>query len=356
MDIKNKKRIFIFTMITSFICTASHFTFAACNTANAKNGEIEVFVNKKKIKDDDIVYISAIPAMPTMKVKLTGSPSGLVTWTLSQEFIRGARKDGPSYIEKDVPATEEWNINKNKKIGNHFFGGKITIEVKDSEDNKCSFTFHIRGKNPSESTVENYIGTSPWYAIPIAKHESNKPQQRRYYCQFNNPEKWKPSITSLKGGCPNMGDDGNGKTYGWGIFQLTNPKPSIDQLWNWKANVDAGKKRMEFFKAKANKWMNDEKDNGITKNPKTKKPYPGQRVQAYKMYNHRVPIDDDTYGNVTFSDSGRPGTHTFEEGIAIKWFNGGKAFYSWIKDSETEGHWHRNGTDYITDVCAEVGK
>lgn len=197
---------------------------AGCNAANANNGTLEVRKNSQLLTANQIIYITSAPAMPTLTAKLTGSPSGTLNWTLSQEFIRGNLSNDPDYTKANASATATWNINSS--IGTHFFGGKITVSLEDPAGETCEFVFHIRGTNPAENTVKTYIGTSPWYAIPIAKQESN-------FLQFNTGQ---ASINNLIRACPNKGPGND-----WGIFQLNNPAPSNTQVWNWKANVDRGK-------------------------------------------------------------------------------------------------------------------
>lgn len=316
------------------ICGLANRALAGCNAANAVDGEIEVWRGGIKLSNNDIVYILTTPALPTLTAKLTGSPEDVdVEWTLSQEYEHGNAPDGPDYGPETQSATEDWDINA--ALGSSFIGGKITVKLKD-DDVECPFVFHIRGINPTASTVYEYIGTSPWYLIPMVKTESTTRQ-------FDSGT---ASATDFEAKCPLKSGDN-----GWGLFQLTLPEPTFEQLWNWKANVDEGKSRMVGFYEKADQWMNDLTDNGITENP-------GQRVQARESIVNGVgvdvPIDDDTYGNVTFSDD--PGAeYTFEDGVAIKLYNGGKGFYSW-NDTPSTGpeRWKRNGTDYITAVCAQV--
>jgi hypothetical protein len=55
--------------------------------------------------------------------------------------------------------------------------------------------------------------------------------------QFNtwtSPSEFGPDWTDIKG-CPNRAPD-----YGWGLMQITKPKPGAPRLWNWKSNIDKG--------------------------------------------------------------------------------------------------------------------
>ena len=315
-----------------------HKASAACNAANATNGDLEVRANNQLLSANQIVYITSAPAMPTLTAKLTGSPSGTLDWTLSQEFIRGNLSNDPDYSKNNVAATATWNINTT--IGTHFFGGKITVSLTDSDGKTCEFVFYIRGTNPSESAIKTYIGTTPWYAIPIAKQEST-------LRQFNTGT---ASTSSLIAACP-LKSNGSGND--WGIFQLSSPKPSNTQLWNWKANVDGGKTKINQAISIANFWMNAPLGS-------PSKPAGGQRIQARLDNNGvNVPVPVESVGNVTFQD----GTATpIEDAVAIKAFNGAPNHYcSWFSDASKPlgGEWrfnrlNQNNHNYVSAVCSHV--
>lgn len=185
------------------------------------------------VNEDDIVYISAAPAMPQLKAKL--KPDGLVgnvDWNLEIEFKRPNRNDEDA-LTKTVAANAEWNIAQD--FGAHFYGGKATLTAT-YKGIDCNRVFHIRGTNPSESVAETEIGNNPFYTKAIASHESGT-QNNRTYLQFNEAGTLGPNYLSNIKHTPNRSLDKKG----WGIYQLTNPAPSRDQVWSWKANVAAGK-------------------------------------------------------------------------------------------------------------------
>ena len=80
---------------------------------------------------------------------------------------------------------------------------------------------------------------SPWYALPIVKHESGYAPQRGDR-QFNTTGTLGTNIQGVATNdykwCPNRSSDTNG----WGLMQLTNPRPTAQQLWDWRANVQGG--------------------------------------------------------------------------------------------------------------------
>jgi len=212
--------------------------------------EADVHVIKVELKDgniivneDDLVYISATPARPQLKAKLQPDAlDGNVDWKLAVEFKRPNRNDEDT-LTKTVAANSEWNIAQN--FGTHFYGGKATITAT-YQGIECNRVFHIRGTNPSENIAETEIGNNPFYAKAIARHESGT-QNNRTYLQFNEVGSLGPDyLTNLKQ-TPNRSWDNNG----WGIYQLTKPVPSQDQVWSWKANVAGGKTLMNSNLAEA---------------------------------------------------------------------------------------------------------
>ncbi|UJR16957.1 hypothetical protein I4U23_003855 [Adineta vaga] len=89
---------------------------------------------------------------------------------------------------------------------------------------------------------------------------------------------------------------------GYGIYQITNPSPTYNEVWNWKANVDKGIQILNQKTNAAITWMND------------------QRAQARQQTGRDQPVDDHRVGsNCFFSDNS---TRTIVDAVAIKQFNG----------------------------------
>lgn len=291
---------------------------AGCNAANANNGTLEVRANNQLLSTDQIVYISSAPAMPTLTAKLTGSPSGNLDWSLSQDFTRNGLSNDPDYEKNNASATATWDINST--IGGNFFGGKITVSLQDTAQETCDFVFHIRGTNPSEATVKSYIGTSPWYTIPIAKQESN-------FLQFNTGS---ASINDLIKACPNFGPPN-----GWGIMQL-DPPPSNTAVWNWQDNVDEGKAYLSTpCRTDAAAWI-------ASQEAQQQNEEPSKPLQNYIF----------TFGGIDF----RKGTsHTPTDACAIQRYNGA-AYWVIYWDNKTAtkaGSWKIRSTHrtYVDAVC-----
>ena len=314
---------------------------------------IELKEGANVVNENSYVYINATPQMPqlTALLKPTGL-SGDAKWRLHIEYKRNPRNDdeyypGPTASSwKTLSAGATWNIAS--EFGTDFRGGKATLYC-EYQGVEFEQVFHIRGISPYEYAVEDEIGATPWYAIPIAKWESDRPSQGIYYAQFNEIGVFGPNPDNYMA-CPNFGGPN-----GWGIMQL-DPPPSDETLWNWKQNIADGKVRLDAFYAEAYRWMNDEYNNGRTG-------LPGQRVQArlssVNGVGQDVPINDLTYGNITFSDD-PSSIYTFEQAIAISSYNGtlcpdghSHFFVSW---QGTEWAINPNINDYVNQVCQLVGE
>ncbi len=204
--------------------------------------DIEVLEGSTLKSAGDIVRIDATAVMPALKARLknaSGMP-GTVEWKATIVFDRPNRNDTNAFT-KTLAATATWDIAA--EFGSNFYGGTVTVEGKHTAasgatSQSCNpFVIHIRGLNPTVQVLETYIGTTPWYATPICRHE------RAGDLQFNVGGQEGPNFltTDLKN-TPNRGGD----QIGWGAFQLTylfanGRVPTTTEVWSWKANVDTGK-------------------------------------------------------------------------------------------------------------------
>jgi|GEM_PF-4369812 hypothetical protein len=333
---------------------AGSYSVAATTTEteNARSADITVKIfdisitadgNALKPLDENnrYAYIASSCTMPSLKAKLVpASLPGNVEYSLNITYTRSARNDSDSYSET-IRADKEWDINA--KMNSAFRGGKAVLTYK-YEGISDSVTFYIRGNNPTKATAVSYIKekTSLWYPQYVAIHESGS-SSGSVMKQFNETGTFNSGNSDIRY-TPNASSDG-----GFGIFQLTNPAPSAQQLWSWKANCDEGISRLNSAQAYANNWMNAPV--GATGFPSG-----GQRVQAKNENNGvAVPVPNKTYGNVTFSD----GTaKVIEHAVALKRYNGASLgnFCAW---DNANGQWKFNennslGFNYVARICAEV--
>lgn len=179
---------------------------------NAAEGTLNILSIELKegvdvVNNGTYVYINSTPQMPqlTSSLKPAGL-SGSAKWRLHIEYKRTPRNDDEYYPGpwasswKTLSAGSTWNIAN--EFGNQFRGGKATLYC-EYQGGVVKRVFHIRANNPTEAAVVAEIGENPWYAKPIARHESGT-QDNRTYLQFNEVGTLGPNPSDYKY-CPNWG-------------------------------------------------------------------------------------------------------------------------------------------------------
>ena len=155
--------------------------------------------------------------MPALAAYLSGqSLTGSTTWRISTLYDGHGRGDNDSFpggSGRVLSAASTWDIRS--EFGGALRGGTATISYRYNSQPERSFTFQIRGANPVEADAKSRLGGSPWFLTRIARQESG--------------------IRQFNGGDPLFGAPN-----GWGIMQV-DPPPGPQEIWNWAANVDAGK-------------------------------------------------------------------------------------------------------------------
>ena len=169
-------------------------------------------------------------------------------------------------------------------------------------------------------------GDPPWYAIPIAKRESR-------LRQFNTSGVLGPNPSDIQF-CPNFGPPN-----GWGIFQLDNPRPSAQQLWNWKGNVAGGKARLANpCRIEAEAWI-------ASQETQQRAEEPTKPLENYVFTFHGIDFQKGT-------------ARTPIDACTIQRYNGAA---NWViywnnKTPTTPGSWEINPgyRQYVDNVCAEI--
>ena len=101
-------------------------------------------------------------------------------------------------------------------------GGTLSVSAQGTDAKQhpahASINVKIRGDNPLALDVDTYLGTRPESSgfEKIVQKESR-------YKHFNHHDEPIKSFDA-----------------GYGLCQLTTPKPSFAQVWNWKLNIDGG--------------------------------------------------------------------------------------------------------------------
>lgn len=198
---------------------------------NVKLAEEDLTVFKVKLKEIQDKEISSIPTMPEVKIETVVNPSAVKTYVDSNYKLERAIKiewSGKKWSSKfenlDLnKKTEDWIVN----FDNNFYGGTTTVTLKNDRLvlNETK-TFKIKGTNPDEVEVENWIETfainttlGDNAAVKVARAESSSLDQF-----FGN-------------GMPLEGKSGD-----MGIFQLLSDGSLTvpNGIWNWKTNVSDG--------------------------------------------------------------------------------------------------------------------
>ena len=112
-------------------------------------------------------------------------------------------------------------------------GGLLSVVVKRGSVRTACTSVQILGTQPETCDVEAYLDSQPGSMGfgKILSHESCM----KHFDAAGNPE--------------HSFDDG------FGMAQLTNPKPSYAQVWNWKLNVDGGLSLFAQKRAEAQAYL-----------------------------------------------------------------------------------------------------
>ena len=263
--------------------------------------------------------------MPALSMHLypNGLP-GSAYWYLLMQYGCTNRSD-TNHIDQTVNASSVWNVN----FGGSFYGGTFTVTAT-YDSLKCdNFVFYVRGTNPSTAAVRTYLAaTNPYfYAAAIAMVESSMRE-------FETGGVLGPNWNTRYKSCPLRHADRTG-SYGWGLFQLTNPAPPQNQptpLWSWKANADFAKTIMNNKNSIATTWINQQVANQMRDNPN--KPLSGHKF---------------TWGGVTF----QAGTsRTPIDACAIQAFNSYSPSTWVVYWNGTD--WAQQNSSYVTHVCENL--
>ncbi len=279
-------------------------------------------------ENDRYAFIKPDCTMPRIHVRLLpeGLP-GTVAYDLNIRYMRSNRDEIDGYTAQ-VPASGEWDITA--AMGGDFRGGRAVLTYRYA-DVERRITFYIRGLNPEKERAERFIRSlSPlWYSPFVAIHESNSGLAATMR-QFNDSDIFHRGSEDVRY-TPNASSDG-----GFGIYQLTHPRPTAQELWSWQANCIEGVRELASCQTYAERWMDKQREQMLDEG-------------------FDVPVPAITYGNVTFA----PGTgRRIEHAVAIKRYNGASGGNFCVWDNVTK-RWKINpknnlGFNYVERVCSEV--
>ena len=314
------------------------------------------------VNENSYQLITAEPAMPKISVEAVSSNSSSkqeVSYRLKIEYRRDIRQDEdyfPTTGVKKIKVNEKWDIDFGDKIR----GGRATLYC-DYGSSKDTIVFYIRGTNPTEQAVKDYLTDQSydiWFLTRLIRQESN---YRHFNAGTNYGTGWNDSQ-----GCPNFGPP-----HGWGLMQLDlldgGQRPTAQQLWSWKANLDRG---YEFLNGEKFNMVNNHFD---------------RQMRTLNTWNDRNPKDkiqnhtDQTEGLITYShsdsnnfthDFGDPPTGTNRSLMDATWIknyngssrpNGGSGYYYMLEqaDQKSKPFWiiqnlNNNNHNYVEAVSDQA--
>ena len=168
--------------------------------------------------------INSAPEWPNIKFETDTKGAHTWEWTIAWKNFT---KSG-----KETTSDNKWDA---KTVITNY-GGMLTVRAHANNKN-ASITVKIRGTNPSSVEVTQYISTKANSAgfDKIMEHES----KFKHFNTNNEP------IKSFDNG--------------YGICQLTTPKPTFEQVWNWKLNINGGLNLYAQKYSAANTYLAQEK-------------------------------------------------------------------------------------------------
>jgi hypothetical protein len=359
------------------------------------NCNLKLYEGKVEKSENTLFTIKANPpTMPDVRVSAENRDTILLrlkieysarkTWTdtkgtHSNELVRNDVIWFPDNGWQKIKSGEIWDID----FGNYFRGGKCYIFSKIKDSIVDTIIFHIRGENPSEQDVRNYVNTLPnangWYIPKMIRQESS-------FQQFNIGA---PSISNTIAGMPKWGPP-----YGWGMKQLDNlgaafgyktilnsivvreGGASPDELWNWQLNVSKG---IQFFNGEKMTAARTRWNSAIAALSLWEKTHPESNQPSYPMVIIASPVASElnttvnkivagngTYFETIVSDPNLTGNQrSLIDAFACKFYNGGNNYFTIIipanqgRGEPESPKWNinklGNKRDYVNDISGRAG-
>ena len=295
------------------------YAIAPVNITPTPPPNLTMTSNGQPLPPNTCAVVSAEPSMPSLGFRLIPSTStklfGRVAWTLAIQYVRSdGTQDQRTFVSTlPVDASTAWQ----PTFDSDFRGGNAVLTWTYQVLPKSTASFCIVGINPAPAAVKAYVAVaSQHWALPklIAQESS-----------------WQQFTSS---GLPNT--DG-GSAPGFGLMQLTNPKPEASQIWHWRQNVDVG---LQVFAQKM--------ASGLA--------YWQRLVATYNGSGALLPIDQ-TESGCTFSYSPSAGQHPFSDAVGLKRYNGASNgdYINWTATTGWQySNSASNGHNYVAAVCSHA--
>jgi hypothetical protein len=186
------------------------------------------------LPDEKATYtVTTDPAMPQVAAQarvagVTPDPTATTSihWTADLRFDATECPDGIAARSHHITLTHTAAGGQYTPAFNELRGGSLTFTAVAARDAQRrpyqSRAVQILGTNPNRSAIQA--------ALP---HDT----LRRIACQESEQRQFAADANGGVSACPLFSSDGLG---GVGIMQLTNPAPTAEEIWSWRANVAGG--------------------------------------------------------------------------------------------------------------------
>lgn len=313
---------------------------------------IKVTVNNgcELFKEQEVALIDQYPIMPEIGFKIEyNSEEVFCTEFIAQLKIYYGRSDS-NYVSRSrndsliieidqVYLDQYYNIEYgdiiiNGKLRPKIQGGRAKIVINDLTGSPIKeFKFSVKGINPKAREVFDYCDSNTefndlWYLKKVLCHETGSlPQTLNSYMKhFNHKRMDKEDIWASYENfsrCPNMSFD-----LGWGLGQLTNPRPKSQELWDWKSNIDGTynlfvTKRNEIantinnYLAIISSWENSNPDSSIISGHSNFAHDSITYVHGMSNFFTNL-INNSNHFNVVVQN----GQQSFQDAMLLKYYNG----------------------------------
>lgn len=169
---------------------------------------------------DTTLSVSSKPEWPALVFETDGAGVHAWQWTISSgSFKKSGRatSDGPTWNAAEAITDR---------------GGLLHVTAR-AGGKQASAAVKIKGTNPEAGDIKAYLEGKADAELML-KIISQESRNRQFKAR----------------GEPLKSFDN-----GYGLCQVTNPKPSFEEVWNWQRNIDAGLRLFAEKRAKAIEWL-----------------------------------------------------------------------------------------------------
>jgi hypothetical protein len=165
--------------------------------------------------------ITTEPAWPSIVCQTDGSGPHVWNWTMTWKTYKASGTTSTS--------SNQWDARND--IAN--LGGQLVIKAS-AGGQSASVAVNIIGQNPDAALIKTYLDRTPAESRGFDKLLQHETKMRHFDGR----------------GCPRRSFDN-----GYGMAQLTTPRPTFAEVWNWKLNIDGGLRLLALKRKLARKYL-----------------------------------------------------------------------------------------------------